>query len=144
MLSLFRMQKILNQLLQGQYSFKRKILFPEIYFEGVANFSIGKKDQRVYTEKGRYNKTVLFQQKLIFRFCSSNLRIYKSDYSLLHQFFIDESLVTPVNICHTHHCVRDQYFLNMTIYSEDSFSTSYRINGPFKNYTIHTDFSRVV
>lgn len=137
------MQTILNKLLQGQYSFKRRISFPEIYFEGVANFLIGNNNQRVYVEKGLYNKAVFFQQKLIFKFCSLNLSIYKNDNSLLHRFSIDEGLVIPINLSHTHYCLEDQYFLKVTIYSEDGFSTFYRINGPSKNYTIHTECSRV-
>lgn len=138
------MKTILNKLLQGEYSFKRRISSPEICFDGVANFVIRKSNQRVYTEKGCYNKAVLFQQTQLFKFDSSNLYIHKSDGSLLHQFSIDEYMKFPIELYHIHHCLDDQYFLEMTIYSEDRFSTFYRINGPSKHYAIHTEFTKCV
>lgn len=138
------MQKTLNKLLQGQYSFKRIVLSPEMSFDGVANFIINSHNQIVYNEKGSCNKGITFQQKQFFQFGSSNLYIYKSDNSLLHQFSIDKNVEFPIVLNHTHHCGEDQYSLEMTIYSEDSFSTLYKINGPLKDYTIHTSFSRVV
>lgn len=137
------MQKILNKLLQGQYLFKRIVSSPEMSFDGVANFALGKSAQRVYTEEGCYNKDIFFQRKQFFEFSSTNLYIHKSDNSVLHHFPIDKNIEFPIVLRHTYHCEEDQYSLEMTIYSEDCFSTFYEINGPSKDYTIHTDFSRL-
>jgi len=130
----------------GQYSYKRRISSPRISLEGTACFQQNKTNQILYREQGSYTLGEIEQtcyQKQTFIVTKSNLSIYKNDLSLLHEFTLDTLLEFPIKLTHTHLCKNDRYVLEMVIHSFNTFSTSYRIQGPSKNYKIHTIFKRI-
>ncbi len=139
----------MNQLLQsiflGYYSFERYISSPQVTFTGTATFENGLDNQILYLEEGRYRLEGLEQicyQKRIFVVDASGLTIYRQDNSLLHEFRVDNMQTFPIQLTHTHHCKDDQYSLTLDIHSNNSFSMAYVVNGPSKDYRIHTDFTR--
>lgn len=127
----------------GQYSYKRLISSPQLSSVGTAHFE-NHANQIMYTEEGRYNagKQACYQKR-VFVIDESNLYIYKNDLSILHEFPLVKRLEFPVTLTHTHLCKNDQYHLEMMIHSCHKFSTFYRIQGPAKDYTIHTTFKRI-
>lgn len=113
---------------------------------GTATFEKGLSNQILYREEGDYSLENVEQkcyQKRIFVVDASSLSIYKNDNSLLHEFRVDNMEVLPIKLNHIHYCKEDRYSLILDLHSNDSFSTSYVIEGPSKNYTIHTEFMRV-
>lgn len=130
----------------GQYSYKRLISSPQLSLEGTARFEQSQASQIMYSEQGHYKLGEIEQtcyQKRIFVIDGSNLYIYKNDFSLLHEFILDNTSVFPLSLAHTYPCKNDRYFLEMMIYSFDNFSTLYRVQGPSKNHTIYTTFTRI-
>lgn len=140
------MSQLLELIFSGYYTFERCISSPRLKFMGTATFEKGPSGQILYREEGGYSLGNVEQkcyQKRIFIVDASGLSIYKNDNSLLHEFRVDNMQVFPIKLHHIHHCKKDRYSLMLDILSNDSFSTSYVIEGPSKNYTIHTVFTRV-
>jgi len=140
------MSQLLELIFSGHYVFERHISFPRVNFTGIATFEKGSSNQILYREEGEYSLGKIEQrcyQKRIFIVDALGLSIYKNDHSLLHEFKVDNQLVFPIKLNHSHHCKDDRYSLMLDIHSDKSFSTLYIIEGPFKNYTIQTVFMRV-
>ncbi len=159
---------LLNIVFQGKYSYERVISSPQLTSQGIASFSqtsipiahhldtlsdIGiqetniLKNQKIYTEQGIYylnGKEQLYYQKRFFVIEASRLCIYKSDHNLLHEFAIDKAIGFPFQLTHSHSCDNDHYSVTITIHSTDSFSISYFIQGPSKDYKIDTVFNRKI
>jgi hypothetical protein len=140
------MSQLLELIFSGHYVFERRISSPRVSFTGTATFEKGPSNQILYREEGDYSLGNIEQrcyQKRIFVVDASGLSIYRNDNSLLHEFRVDNMPVFPIKLNHIHHCKDDFYSLTLDLLSNDSFSTSYVIEGPSKNYTIHTAFMRV-
>ena len=139
------MNLILDGIFTGDYSYQRFISSPQLSIQGTARFEQIGANQKIYTEQGCYrlgeNEQTCYQ-KQFFTVEASRLLIHKNDHSLLHEFALDDTLEFPFQLTHRHQCGNDTYSLTMTIHSSDSFSTSYVIQGPSKDYTIDTAFSR--
>lgn len=135
---------LLNKLFLGQFAFHRHVYDPQINLYGTANIETN--DGRItYRENGQYSlagKLQIFYQNRLIIVEEGRLCIYKEDHSLLHEFFISGKNAFPLELTHKHLCGDDQYFLTMTIESYKSFSTSYVVTGPAKNYIIQTDYKR--
>ncbi len=139
------MHQLLEHVFSGQYSYKRSISSPQISLEGTACFEQSDTNRLLYHEQGYYRLGESEQscyQKQIFIYDASNLYIYKNDLSLLHEFTLDTMLEFPVKLTHTHLCKNDRYALEMVIHSFNTFSMSYKVQGPSKQYKIHTIFNR--
>lgn len=140
------MHQLLAHVFSGQYSYKRTFSSPRMSVNGTAFFEQSQANQTLYHEQGSYTSGKIEQtcyQKQIFIMTKSNLYIYKNDLSLLHEFALDTLLEFPIKLPHTHLCKNDRYALEMVIHSFNTFSTSYRVQGPSKNYKIHTTFRRI-
>lgn len=140
------MIQLLKNLFSGHYAFERCISSSRMSFTGTATFEKGPSNQILYREEGDYRLGSVVHscyQKRIFVVDASSLSIYKNDNSLLHEFRVDNVPEFPIKLNHIHHCKDDRYSLTLDIHSNDSFSTSYVIDGPSKNYTIQTVFMRV-
>ena len=140
------MSQLLELIFSGHYVFERRISSPRVSFTGTATFEKGPSNQILYREEGDYQLGSVKRscyQKRIFVVDALGLSIYKNDNSLLHEFRVDNLPAFPIKLNHVHHCKEDRYSLTLDLHSNDSFSTSYVIEGPSKNYKIHTVFTRV-
>lgn len=98
-----------------------------------------------YNEQGSYqlkDKDQSYYQKRIFSLTAETLLILKSDKTPLHAFKLSDTTQFPFKMCHTHFCSHDSYSLEMIFHTSTRFSTHYQVEGPSKDYTIHTDFKR--
>ncbi|RZI46844.1 DUF6314 family protein [Candidatus Finniella inopinata] len=140
------MNPILDRVFTGDYSYQRVISSPQLSLQGTACFEHSKANQKIYMEQGSYfldGKEQTCYQKQFFSVEISRLYIHKSDHSLLHEFSLNDVSDFPFQLTHSHQCGNDAYHLTMTIHSANSFSTTYVVQGPFKDYTIDTVFSRM-
>jgi len=140
------MHQLLEHVFLGQYSYKRSISSPRMSLDGTACFEQNQANQILYREQGSYTLGEIEQtcyQKQTFIVTKSNLYIYKNALQLLHEFTLGTMPGFPVKLTHTHLCKNDRYALEMVIHSFNNFSTSYRVQGPSKNYNIHTIFRRI-
>ncbi len=140
------MHPLFAHVFSGQYSYKRTISSPQMSVDGTVCFEQNQANQILYHEQGSYTLGEIEQtcyQQQIFVMTKSNLYIYKNDLSLLHEFSLDTLLEFPIKLTHTHLCKNDRYALEMAIHSFNTFSTSYRVQEPSKNYKIHTTFRRI-
>ena len=140
------MHQLLAHVFSGQYSYKRTISSPRTSVDGTACFKQSRDNQILYREQGLYTLGETEQpcyQQQTFVVTKSTLCIYKNDLSLLHEFALDTLLEFPIKLTHTHLCKNDRYALELVIHSFNTFSTSYRVQGPSKNYKIHTTFRRI-
>jgi hypothetical protein len=152
-LSAQSISQLFDILFTGSYTYKRQISSPALRIEGLAHFKKTQDSECLYHEKGKYcleqGKTLNSNQQRFFIWNEVSLIIQKKDRSILHQLIISDNAhivdeIFPLSLHNTHLCKKDHYKLHLCISSPRDFSTHYIVQGPSKNYTIDTVYTKIV
>src|SRR4051812_44439307 len=135
----------IRRIFSGNYRFNRTISSPQVSMVGQACFKPVSATTALYKEEGSYplgGAEQTFYQNQSFVLMEDKLLILKGNGELLHDFDLPKEIKDPLRLAHTHLCKDDQYQLDLCLWSQDAFSTDYKVFGPQKNYSIRTDFQR--
>ncbi len=126
----------------GSFYFTRFVSNPEITITGSAVFLTTTNKAVSYQENGVYrlnDEEHTCYQKQTFLFTEDSLIIHNNNMETLHHFNL-KSIDAAFKDTHT--CQLDRYTIDIDIQSNDQFTIFYRIQGPKKNYSIKTFYTR--
>lgn len=138
----------LYQYLQGEWRFYRTIE-PHGHAQGIAQFSPMDNQENClyYQEHGQFfqNEQQYFkmQRDYIYVCAENTIDIYHARTGIQGDFFLKvvfESYTTAAIA--THLCQQDLYQATFSLINEQNFQVEYRVNGPKKNYLIHTKYQK--
>ena len=74
--------------------------------------------------------------------------IYNSEKDEITKYFDDGKLFYKIDVSDTncsgkHLCIRDFYVAKYQFNNDNNFSLKYQVNGPQKDYTINTEYTRI-
>lgn len=130
---------------EGQWRYKRytslheATMYGEVCFTRMEDKKLSMCDEGSYTLK---NKKFDYYQKHIWAFQEGCLVIYKADETLLHNFVLPSAPLFPLQLYHTHQCLKDLYKVCFSLCSVSKWETHYDVLGPKKNYTLNTVYMR--
>ena len=144
--------KIFEQL-EGGWEFTRQ-LGMQGTMEGVARFQPKESGVLHYQEQGTItfaNGKVCFAHRAYgYVYSQGAMAVHfwdptrKQPGALLHQlqFCSTRAADQPLKATGIHHCARDVYEAHYWFMNAQQFQLTYQVQGPKKDYTIQTDFSR--
>lgn len=137
------------QYLLGQWCFYREIA-PHGHAQGIAEFlpMTNKENYLYYQEQGQFfpnNQQHFRMQRDYIYVCEENIiDIYHARSGTQGDFFL--KLVfesnTPAAMA-THLCVKDLYQAKFSLINTQTFQIDYHVEGPKKNYLIHTEYLKM-
>ncbi|MFN7662332.1 MAG: DUF6314 family protein [Alphaproteobacteria bacterium] len=140
----FAIFTLLKSTFQGKYSFVRYVSFLPQGWKGTAEFSEALVTARIpYQEKGFYflgSEIQEFYQERFFQINEGGFIILKQDAMILHTFSTPHFSEKGIFYSHVHSCGADVYHCDFFIQTHQ-FQTFYTIQGPKKNFSIHTFYS---
>ncbi len=144
----------------GKYSLKR-ILGNSGIGEGTASFI----ECQILLGRARSllnTRILLYREELNINYYNHHNKIkafkeylYLLDDNKITKYFFNEnkiSLFYQMHFCSIkpfraeawHRCNLDSYKANYLFHDQDSFDLSYNVLGPYKNYTIETNYTRII